>query len=191
VQPAFLIAAGYKWLLCPYGVSLLYVGEEWRDSRPLEETWLARRGAENFSDLTKYATSYLPGARRFDGGEKCTTHLPAAIAALEQIGSWTVERIALSLREINKQIADFLEALDFQLPGIDLRCPHMIGCLLPPAYRGDFVGALRAQNIFISQRGNAVRFAPHLHIDGDDLAHLFESIEDVIRQGRRLGQPAP
>jgi len=183
VQPAFLIAAGYKWLLCPYGVGLLYVDEEWRDSRPLEETWLARRGAENFSELTKYVDAYLPGARRFDVGEKCTTNLPAAVAALEQIGSWTVERIALSLRAINRQIAAFLEALDFQLPRAEMRCPHMIGSLLPPSYSGDFVGALRARNIFVSQRGNAVRFAPHLHIDDEDLARLFQSIEDVVRQG--------
>ena len=185
VQPAFLVAAGYKWLLCPYGVSLLYVGEEWRDSRPLEETWLTRRGAEDFAGLTKYVETYLPGARRFDVGEKCTAILPGASAALEQIGSWTVKRIALSLSEINRRIADLLEALDFQLPRTDMRCPHMIGALLPASYRGDFVGVLRARNIFVSQRGNAVRFAPHLHIDDDDLARLFQAIEDVVRQGRR------
>ncbi len=38
VKPDFLVAAGYKWLLCPYGFSLLYVSENWRDARPLEET---------------------------------------------------------------------------------------------------------------------------------------------------------
>lgn len=181
VRPAFLIAAGYKWLLCPYGVSLLYVDEDWRDSSPLEETWLARRGAENFAGLTKYVDAYLPGARRFDVGEKCTASLPAALAALEQIGSWTVERIALSLSEINRQIADCLEGLDFQLPPAHMRCPHMIGALLPAAYRGDFVGTLRTKNIFISQRGNAVRFAPHLHINDDDLARLLQTIEDVVK----------
>jgi selenocysteine lyase/cysteine desulfurase len=34
VEPDFLVAAGYKWLLCPYGLSQLYVFERWRNSRP-------------------------------------------------------------------------------------------------------------------------------------------------------------
>lgn len=182
VQPAFLIAAGYKWLLCPYGFGLVYVDEAWRDSRPLEETWLARQGAENFAGLTKYVDAYLPGARRFDVGEKCTTSLPGASAALEQIAAWTVERVALSLGAINRQIAAVLEALEFQLPPADRRCPHMIGALLPASYRGDLVGALRARDIFISQRGNAVRFSPHLHIDDADLARLFQALEEIVRQ---------
>jgi hypothetical protein len=70
---------------------------------------------------------------------------------------------------------------DFQLPPTHLRCPHMIGALLPAAYRGDFVGALRAKSIFISQRGNAVRFAPYLHINDSDLARLLPTMEDVVK----------
>ena len=38
IRPDFLVAAGYKRLLCPYGFALLYVSERWRDARPLEET---------------------------------------------------------------------------------------------------------------------------------------------------------
>src|SRR5262249_1998477 len=45
VRPDFLVSAGYKWLLCPYGVGLMYVDAAWRDARPLEETWLARVNA--------------------------------------------------------------------------------------------------------------------------------------------------
>jgi selenocysteine lyase/cysteine desulfurase len=85
VKPDFLIATGYKWLLCPYGFSLLYVSEQWRNSRPLEETWLARENAEDFTALVKYSENYMAGSRRFDVGEKCTSLLPGAIAALEQI----------------------------------------------------------------------------------------------------------
>jgi selenocysteine lyase/cysteine desulfurase len=27
-KPGFLVTAGYKWLLCPYGFSLIYVSEQ-------------------------------------------------------------------------------------------------------------------------------------------------------------------
>ncbi len=42
VRPDFLVSAGYKWLLCPYGFSIMYVSEKWQNARPLEESWQAR-----------------------------------------------------------------------------------------------------------------------------------------------------
>jgi len=68
IKPDFLIAAGYKWLLCPYGFGLLYVSERWRNARPLEETWLARENALDFTALVNYSDQYMSGSRRFDVG---------------------------------------------------------------------------------------------------------------------------
>lgn len=182
VQPDFLVAAGYKWLLCPYGFSLLYVAKPWRDGRPLEETWLARDNAEDFTALVRYSAIYMPGARRFDMGEKCTpTILPGAIAALEQIKAWRVERIAESLAQINGRIAGHLELLGFQLPDASQRCPHMFGAQLPERYTGNLVAELKTRKIFISQRGNALRFAPHLHINDQDVDRLLQAIGEITR----------
>lgn len=114
IRPDFVVASGYKWLLCPYGFSLMYVGLDWRNSRPLEESWLARDNAGRFEALVNYSDRYMPGARRFDVGEKNTaTILPGAIAALEQIAAWGVENIAATINQINSTIADRLEALGF------------------------------------------------------------------------------
>lgn len=182
VKPDFLVAAGYKWLLCPYGFSLLYVSEQWRDARPLEETWLARDNAGDFAALVKYSDTYMPGARRFDVGQKCTaTILPGAIAALEQIKAWGVNAIAETLSGINGRIAANLEQLGFQLPDASLRCPHMFGAQLPAGYQGKLVAELRQKKIYISQRGNAVRFAPHLHITDQDVDRLIEALTEIIR----------
>ncbi|MCG8636253.1 MAG: aminotransferase class V-fold PLP-dependent enzyme [Desulfobacterales bacterium] len=181
IQPDFLVAAGYKWLLCPYGFGLLYVSEKWRDSRPLEEVWLARDNAEDFAGLANYSDVYLPGARRFDVGEKCTpTILPGAIAALEQIEKWGVENISESLARINRKINASLLRLGFDLPEESLRTPHMFGARLPEGYTGNLVGKLAEKNIFISQRGNAVRFAPHLHVSDRDVRRLMRAIEDEV-----------
>ena len=181
VQPDFVVAAGYKWLLCPYGVGLMYVAPRWRDKEPLELSWLSRAGAENFAGLTRYADSYLPGARRFDVGETCTAMLPGARAALEQIEAWTVESIAAALAAINGRIAGFLESRGFVLVESGLRCPHMMGAQLPAPGRGDFVAALRAKGVFVSQRGESLRFAPHLHVTEEDIARLFQAVDDSLR----------
>lgn len=183
IKPDFLVAAGYKWLLCPYGFSLMYVSEQWRDSRPLEETWLARENAEDFASLVNYSDKYMHGARRFDVGEKCTaTILPGAIAALEQIRDWGVQQISDSLSIINKQIASHLTQLGFQLPDGSLRCPHMLGALIPNDYKGNLVSELRERKIFISQRGKSIRFAPHLHITDYDLKRLLDTMDELIKQ---------
>lgn len=185
VQPDFLVAAGYKWLLGPYGFSLLWVAKQWRHARPLEETWLARDNAHDFTSLVQYSGVYMPGARRFDVGEKCTaTILPGAIAALEQIREWGVGNIAESLAKINVRIAEHLVRLGFSLPEGSERCPHMFGAHLPENYAGNFVGKLMEQKIFISQRGKAVRFAPHLHVTEGDENRLFAAMAQEVHTGR-------
>lgn len=184
IDPDFMVAAGYKWLLCPYGFGLMYVAPRWRDARPLEETWLARRGAEDFSTLVNYSGVYRPGARRFDVGETCVnTILPGAVAALEQLKLWGVARIAESLRAISIRIARELEAQGFAVPPADRRAPHMFGAALSAERNDDVAARLREQNVFVSRRGSSIRFAPHLHVTEADLAQLANALQ-------RIGKPA-
>jgi selenocysteine lyase/cysteine desulfurase len=181
VRPDFLVAAGYKWLLCPYGFSLMYVSERWRDSRPLEESWQARENAEDFSSLVSSSDNYMTGARRFDVGQKgTTTILPGVIAALEQIKIWGVDYISESLGSINTRIADHLSAKGFQLPGSTQRSPHMFGALIPDSFKGNLVAELSKRKIYISQRGNSVRFSPHLHITEHDISRFLETINELF-----------
>lgn len=181
VQPDFLLAAGYKWLLCPYGFGLLYVSERWCEARPLEESWQARSNAHDFAALASYSDTYLPGARRFDVGEKCTALLPGAIAALEQLGAWGVANIAETLAAVNARIGAQLQQLEFQLPDEAQRCPHLLGAVLPAGRTSNLVAALRERDIYISQRGNALRFAPHLHVNTRDEERLVEALLELAR----------
>ena len=182
VKPDFLVAAGYKWLLCPYGFSLMYLSERWRTLRPLEESWQARENAEDFGSLVLSSDKYKSGARRFDVGQKGTpTILPGVIAALEQIKVWGVDHISDSLIVINNRITDHLSKLGFQLPDSSQRSPHMFGATIPERYKGNLVVELSNRKIFISQRGNSVRFSPHLHISDHDVNRLLETLEELVK----------
>ncbi|OYU72689.1 MAG: aminotransferase, partial [Alphaproteobacteria bacterium PA3] len=176
VQPDFLVAACYKWLLGPYGTGLMFVAPAWRTARPLEESWLSREGAEDFAGLVNYADASQGGARRFDVGEKGIPTLPGAIAALRQIQAWGVPRIAATLAAINARIAEPLQALGFTVLPQALRTPHILGASLLSGAVGPVVTALRAQDIFISQRGQSLRFAPHLHVDDADVQRLVQAL---------------
>ena len=182
VRPDFLVAAGYKWLLCPYGFGVMYVAPAWRDARPLEEHWLGREGASNFTALANYVDEYRAGARRFDVGETCvTTILPGAIAALEQLGAWGIGTIAATLAVINRRIAERLVELGLELPADQVRGPHMFGARLPDGSDAPrVVAALRERGVFVSQRGQSLRFAPHLHVTETDIDRLFDAVEVAL-----------
>ncbi|MEZ4722552.1 MAG: aminotransferase class V-fold PLP-dependent enzyme [Flavobacteriales bacterium] len=64
-----LVCAGYKWLLGPYSIGMAYIGETFNDGIPLEETWMNRTNAQDFSHLTDYDPVYQPGAARYSIGE--------------------------------------------------------------------------------------------------------------------------
>ena len=52
IQPDFLCAVGYKWLLGPYSLGYLYVDPKWHERGvPIEQTWMSRAGAEDFTRL--------------------------------------------------------------------------------------------------------------------------------------------
>lgn len=180
VQPDFMVAAGYKWMLAPYGFGLFYVDERWHDARPLEEGWLSRANAEDFARLVEYCDDYRVGARRFDVGETCvpTVH-PGAIAALEQLGDWGISTIAETLGRITQLIADEVTPLGFEMIAPDYRSPHLLGidCPIPP---GELVPRLAERNVFVSQRGQSVRIAPHLHITDADIDVLLTTIRETI-----------
>lgn len=181
LKPDFMVAAGYKWLLCPYGFGLLYVAEQWQEGRPLEETWIARDNAKDFQNLVHYSDQYMAGARRFEVGEKCVpTLLPGAIAALEQLSRWGISNIAETLGAINQDIAAHLIELGFDVLEEDQRCPHILGAIAPAHCIQPLIPALKQQQIFISQRGNSLRFAPHLHINATDIERLKQAITKLL-----------
>ena len=128
--------SGYKWLLGPLGISYLYVAEHHRDGAPIEQNWIARAGSENFARLVDYRDDYQPGARRYDVGQRTEFELvPMAIAALEQLVEWGVDRVAATLTDVTASLAQTTAALGLDPLPPDQRGPHMLGVRLPDSVR--------------------------------------------------------
>lgn len=170
VDPDFAVAAGYKWLLCPYGSSFLYVAPRHHEARPFEESWAGRVGAENFSQLVPYKDSYQPGARRFDVGERSNfTAVAQCRAALDQLAQWRVERIAEKLRVVTGELASRCAAMGLLGDFPAVPAPHIIGLPLPAGAPDDLVGRLANDGVFLSVRGKWLRLSPHLHVNENDV----------------------
>jgi selenocysteine lyase/cysteine desulfurase len=179
-RPDFLVAAGYKWLFCPYGISFLYVADEYFDGVPIEEAWANRTGSDDFARLVDYSNDYQHGARRFDVGERAKFEtVPGAIAAIRQVLDWGVNRIAAELDTRNETLAELLGEYGFTVPLRERRGPHFQGLRIPDEVQDSLVREFAARNIFASQRGSSLRIAPHLYNDDEDLQILRAALDHL------------
>ena len=180
VRPDFLVAASYKWLLGPYGVGYMYVGEEYREGKPIEHNWINRRGSQDFSGLVDYQDAFQPGARRYDVGERSNfALLPMAAEALRQLIDWGVENVSETIGTLTDLVEERAGALGIVTIPKERRARHMIGLMLGPDAPDDLATRLTTHNVYVSVRGPSVRVSPHLYNTESDVYRLFDVLERV------------
>ncbi|MEM8800886.1 MAG: aminotransferase class V-fold PLP-dependent enzyme [Pseudomonadota bacterium] len=177
IKPDFLMAACYKWLLGPYNLCLCYIAPRHQGGEPLEENWVNRKHAADFTRLTDYHDDYAPGARRFDMGERNSPlHIPMMIAALDALHAWTPQTIN---ETIAAQWARWLPAFEkegFRAPPVASRAGHMLGLHAHRRATADDVAALKEKNIFLSARSGALRISPYLFTSDEDWSALLSAL---------------
>jgi selenocysteine lyase/cysteine desulfurase len=179
IRPDFLTAVGYKWLLGPYGLGYLYVAPKWRESAPLEQSWMTRAGSEDFSSLVDYSDEYRAGARRFDMGEFSQFVLvPMAAEGLRQILAWGVVNIETALLPMTERIAELAGESNCSVLQAADRSAHLIGVRPRGGIPAELPSALRDAKVYVSIRGDAIRVSAHLYNEPSDVDLLF----DVIRR---------
>jgi len=179
IQPDFLIAASYKWLLGPYGVTFVYMNPKWQQGSPIEFNWISRKDSDQLNALTQYTDQLRDGAKGFDAGHSANILLlPMALAALEQINSWGVDNISASLAAYTTEICKRAS----ELPNVSVldakeRSPHFCGIRYDHGIDEKLIERLQSENIHISVRGSSLRISPHLYNDQNDLDRLFSVLE--------------
>ena len=181
VRPDFLISVGYKWQLGPVGLSYLYVDERHHGGEPIEQNWMVRAGADDFASLVDYQDEYLPGARRFDMGQRPNFGLvPMAIAALEQLQAWGIAPVGRAVAAITDRIATGAASLGLTVPPAEARGPHILGVDLPPGSAERVSAALQADRVVISVRGPSLRIGPYLHTHDADVDRLLSALATAL-----------
>ena len=179
VQPDYVVCAGYKWLLGPYSLGLLWMAPEHRGGRPIEFNWTGREGAENFARLVDYRDGYRPGARRFDVGENANFILvPMLNTALAQILAWGVPNIEGTLAAKTGGIAERAARIGLRSAPAALRAGHFLGLRFPGGKAPEgLASALAAEQIHVSVRGESMRVTPHLYNTDEDVDRLVDALE--------------
>jgi selenocysteine lyase/cysteine desulfurase len=175
VRPDFLSFATYKFLLGPYRLAFLYADKAWHDKgRPLEFHSWNRKGGDRADFYLETMPDYLPGARRYDMGERSDfAVLPIAINALELLQSWGAEAVFQRLAHLNRLIWVEADRRGLDGPPAHLRAPHISVVELGPRYRDDLARKLKENKAFVTIRGTKMRITPHVYNDDDDILRLF------------------
>ena len=176
-----LITAAYKWLLGPYSIGLAWFGPRYDGGVPLEETWIGRRGSEDFRGLVNYRDEYQPGAVRYDVGERSNFMLvPMLVAALRLILEWRPERIQQYCAELTAAALEEARELGFVVEDPAWRGHHLFGLRAPAGIDlAALNDALREHGVSASLRGSALRVSPNVYNDEADVEALVRALRQV------------
>ena len=181
LRPDALVAHSYKSMLANYGLGFAAFGERFAEGCPTDESWLMRRGSEDFARLVDYQDDYAPGMRRYDTSTRSNPMLIGMLeAACRMLLDWQPARIEHYLRCIARPAMERLRADGFGVADEDLRAANLFGIALPPGLAAETVRqALAARRIHVSVRGSAVRVSPHVCNDEADLLRLAEALSEI------------
>jgi len=177
-----LICASYKWLFGPYSMALAYISEKFDQGIPLEESWMNRTNAENFSALANYDANYQSGAARYSVGETSNLLLaPILLTGLNQINSWNPKNIQHYCSELIRPLFQYLDETGIGIEDEKYRSPHLFGFELPAETNVDLLKrALSENHVFVSVRGKYIRVSVHLFNDEEDIDTLIQVIKKTI-----------
>ena len=177
----FLVCAGYKWLLSPYGTGFFWAKNEHTDKmRPGPFYWAAAKGAENFGSLSFEDPQPVRGARRWDMAETSNyfnfAAMDASVQFVLQLGPETVQAH-------NRKLIDLLfERLpkDRCVPASPLDSAHRgpYGCFTArtPDRTAELYQKLVKEKIITSLREGNIRVSPHVYNTEQDIDRLIAAI---------------
>jgi selenocysteine lyase/cysteine desulfurase len=162
----------------PYSAGAAYFGPAFDEGRPLERNWINRIGSEEFKNLVNYQTEYRPFADRYNVGERSNFILnPMFCASLTQILDWGVENIESYCHQLLEEPLKLLQEKGFWVDDLPYRSKHLVGLRIPPqADIARIQASLKARNVQVSFRGQAIRIAPHVYNDMNDIDALIEGL---------------
>jgi selenocysteine lyase/cysteine desulfurase len=181
LKPDALIVAGYKTLMGPYGVGFAYYGSRFDQGVPLEDSWITRKGSEDFSRLVAYQDDYAAGMVRYDVGERSNPILlPMLIAALQDLLERSPAGVQAYCQKLTAPYLQTVQELGYSLEDASWRASHLFGIRLPKTVSLEGLKQkLAEKQVAVSVRGTAVRVSPNVYNDEADLEALLEVLQEA------------
>jgi cysteine desulfurase / selenocysteine lyase len=179
----FVVCAGYKWLLGPFGTGFFWAKREHIEKmQPGPFYWMAVAGAHNFSALSFDDPKPEPAAKRWDTPESAS-YFNLNLVAMDVSAKFVLEMGPETVAEHNHRL---IELMFERLPKD--RC--VAASPLERAKRGPYgcfkartsektvelYERLRKENVIVSLREGKIRVSPHLYNTERDIDRLIAVI---------------
>jgi selenocysteine lyase/cysteine desulfurase len=177
-----MICAGYKWLFGPYSMALGYFSEKFHNGTPIEESWMNRTNAEDFSNLTDYDPNYKTMAGRYNVGETTNFLLsPIMLAGLKQINNWGISNIEDYCSALAEILVNELKPIGILFEDEDYFKPHLFSLGLPEKVDLlKFKEKLESNNIYVSLRGKNIRVSINVFNNEKEIGSLVSLVKKSL-----------
>src|SRR6266849_2614021 len=187
----FIVCAGYKYLLSPWGTGFLWSKPENLDSlRPGPYNWLSQ-GVESFARLNFVDPEPAPTLSRWDSAEAATIY-NFNLTVMEASAKFVLDASPALIRDHNQALINyFFERLP---EGDRLASPRqasqrgVFGCI-EVGSRGDtefLYQTLRDERFVIALREGKIRVAPHLLNSTQDIDRLLVVMAKAWKEARHV-----
>ena len=177
-----LISGAYKWLCGPFGAAFMYLAPHLQTK--LEPGLVGFRSHKNMWDLDASRIDYPQTAQKFEFSTMafgCAVGLTRAINFLNDVG---VENIF----QHNRQLADrLIEGL--QTRGAVITSPledksrsSIVRAHFENIGSNKIIQSFKRAGVFVSRRGDSIRFSPHLYNSMSDIDKALAEIDNILVQ---------
>ena len=189
LQADFIVCAGYKYLLSPWGTGFLWARKETLDSlRRGPYNWLSQ-GVESFARLNYVDPEPAPTLSRWDSAEAATTY-NFNLTVMEASVRFVLNAGPALIRDHNQALINhFFERLpEGYRPASPRQASQrgVFGCI-EAGSRGDtefLYQALRNERFVVALREGKIRVAPHLLNSTEDIDRLLVVMAKAWREAR-------
>jgi selenocysteine lyase/cysteine desulfurase len=181
LDPDFVIFPTYKWLIGPYGRAFIYMAKRHQNGIPLEQTGFGRRAVRSEAEVYFADVSYVPGARRFDMGERDHfISMEMAAIGMEMMAEWGADAVVARLAMLNERIADGLSGSKVRLMETRFRSPHILSLGFAGGLPAGLVEGLAADGVYVAPRLSRMRISPHVFNDEEDADRFVAALKKRI-----------
>ena len=175
----FLVCAGYKWLLSPYGTGFFWAKSDHLDkTRPGPFYWTAQDANDDFFRLNFIDPAPARSAKRWDTAE-AATYFNFNLTAMDASVDFVLRAGPELVLEHNRKLIDLLF---HRLPkgcvpasplGFAERGPYGCFTAQTPEKTSELYQKLQSEHVVVAMRGGKIRVSPHLFNSERDIERLI------------------
>jgi selenocysteine lyase/cysteine desulfurase len=179
----FIVSAGYKWLLGPFGTGFFWVKSEHLVMvRPAPFNWMALAGSDNFAALNFEDPKPSASAKRWDSSEWASYfnfNLVAMDVSVDFVARMEPGLVAAHNRKLIELMFERLPKDRFVIASpLDAARRGPYGCFAArtPEKTAEHYQHLRKENVVVSLRQGNIRVSPYLYNTERDIDRLISVV---------------